>query len=145
MTGVPTFKPVDVNSLSDRELALGLQTAVTGGFWPEQAAVGLLVTQPRWLGSWELRKAVEAEVGPFGLRAWVDWTAVTDGPASSGQLRILELVRSLAGIATGWSLADLLTGLDDINVTRVLEAVELACRGPSSLRQSRLHYPTTEG
>jgi hypothetical protein len=127
-----------VADLSDPKLADALVAGVAEGFWSEQAAVGLLVTQRRWLGSWDLRRAVQAQVEADGLlRAWVDWPQVEAGPASSGELQILELVLSLAGVTPGRGLDDLLSGLDDTNTDRVLHAFEVACRGPNPPRWRR--------
>jgi hypothetical protein len=122
---------VDVEGLSDVELAAALAAGVEGGYWSDQAAIGLLVTQRRWMGDWALRRAIVAEIGTDRiLRAWVDWSATEAGPASSGELRIIELIRSLAGIDPGRCLSDLLCGLDDTNSERVLAAVQVALRGP---------------
>ena len=64
-------------------------------------------------------RAVDGE-----LCAWVAWPDVDmDAPASSGELRILAIARSLGGVASERSLADLLTSLDETNTARVLRAV----------------------
>jgi hypothetical protein len=127
---------VGVARLSDDDLADALLAGAGEADWSEQAAVELIVEQRSWLRRSEFRHAVEAEVGDDGqLCAWVDWTALAvDTPASGGELRILALARSLGGVATQRSLADLLISLDDNNIARVLRAVSTACRGRSLLR-----------
>ncbi len=83
--------PIDVDRLSDDQLAAALQAGIVGSDWPEQAAVDLLVQHRRWLCRFELRQAVEAAVIDGELCAWVAWPYVDlDAPASSGELRILD-------------------------------------------------------
>ena len=90
----------------------------------------LLVQHRRWLCRFELRQAVEAAVIDGELCAWVAWPYVDlDAPASSGELRILAIARSLGGVASERSLGDLLTSLDETNTARVLRAVSIACGG----------------
>jgi hypothetical protein len=126
-----------VERLSDDQLADALLAGASEADWSEQAAVELIVDQRSWLRRSEFRQAVEAEVWDDGeLCAWIDWTALpVDTPASGGELRILALARSLGGVASERSLADLLTSLDDTNIARVLRAVSTACRGRSLLRR----------
>jgi hypothetical protein len=134
MTGT-SHDAVGVDRLSDDQLADALLAGAMEADWSEQAAVELVVEQRSWLRRSEFRQAVEAEVWDDGrLCAWVDWTAVAaDTPASWGEVRILALARSLGGVASQRSLADLLTSLDDTNIARVLRAVAKACRGRSLL------------
>jgi hypothetical protein len=127
--------PVAIDRLSNEQLAAALRAGIVGSDWSEQAAVDLLVQHWGWLGRFELRQAIEAMVLDGELCAWVVWHEVEmDSPASSGELRVLAVARSVGGIASERSLADLLTSLDESNTGRVLRAVEMACRGPNSLR-----------
>ena len=130
----PDDAGVDVDMMGDDELAAALLAGVVGADWSEQAAVDLLVGHWHWLGRWEFRRAVEADICDDGkLCAWVNWNHVAmDVPASSGELRILAIARSLGGVASERSLADLLTSLDETNTARVLRAVSIACQGPTS-------------
>jgi hypothetical protein len=123
---------VDVNRLTDDQLAKALLAGAQGSTWGEQAAIDLVVAHWRWLGRWEFRQAVDATTGHDGEAcAWVEWDRIDpEAPASSGELRILAIARSLGGVASGRSLADLLTSLDETNTARVLRAVSMACGGP---------------
>jgi hypothetical protein len=128
----------DVHRLNADELAAALLAGAEGSDWSEQAAVELLVGQRNWLHRAEFRQAVEAIVLDDGqLCAWVDWSAVAmDAPASSGELRILAVARSLGGVASERPLGDLLVGLDETNTARVTRAVGVACAGRDSSRGS---------
>ena len=131
MTG---HDPIDVDRLSDDQLVAALQAGIVDSDWPEQAAVDLLVQHRSWLSRFELRQAVEAAVLDGELCAWVAWPFVDmDAPASSGELRILAIARSLGGGASERDLGDLLTSLDETNTARVLRAVSIACRGPGAV------------
>jgi hypothetical protein len=122
--------PVDVHRLNDDQLAAVLQAGMVGSDWAEQAAVDLLVQHRGWLGRFELRRAIYAAFQEGELCAWVVWHEVDmRAPASSGELRILTIARSLAGVASERSLADLLSSLDESNTARVLRAVSIACSG----------------
>lgn len=122
--------PGDVDHMGDDELADALLAGVAGSDWSEQAAVELVVAQRTWLGRAEFRQAVETERDDGQLCAWVNWDQVAmDAPASSGELRILAIARSLGGIASERSLADVLVSLDEANTARVLRAMALTCRG----------------
>jgi hypothetical protein len=126
--------PIDIDRLSDDQLAAALQAGIVGSDWPEQAAVDLLIQHRGWLSRFELRQAVEAAVLDGELCAWVAWPFVDmDVPASSGELRILAIARSLGGGAPERDLGDLLTSLDETNTARVLRAVSIACRGPGAV------------
>lgn len=130
MTG-PLEDRVDVDQLGDDELAAALLAGIVGSDWSERAAVELVVAQRTWLGRAEFRQAVVGAVRVDGeLCAWVKWAAVAvDAPASSGELRVLVIARSLGGIASERSLADLLVSLDEANTAHVLRAMALTCRG----------------
>ena len=129
MTGPDQNGSVVVDQLADSRLAAALNAGADD--WSEQAAVDLLVSNGNWMGRWELRRAVEVmELGNGELLGWVDWQEVDmSAPASSGELRILELARSLGGVASPRPLSDLLVGLDDRNLARVLHAFRIASRG----------------
>jgi hypothetical protein len=123
-------EPMDVERLLDEELAVALQACIVGSDWPEQAAVDLLVEQRSWLRRAELRQAIVAAVIDGELCAWIIWHEVDlDAPASSGELRILTVARSLAGVGCERSLGHLLSSLDRTNTARVLRAVYIACSG----------------
>lgn len=125
---------VMVDDLDDDELSAALVAGAVGASWSEQAAVALLVTTRAWLGRWELRQAVEVAAWQGdATAAWVDWQAVDmTAPASSGELRLLHLMRSLGGVPSDVALGALICGLDDSNLSKVLRAVSIAARGPSA-------------
>lgn len=129
MTGRDQNGSVVVDQLADSQLAAALNAGADD--WSEQAAVDLLVSNGNWMGRWELRRAVEVVQCDDGqLHGWVDWQEIdTSAPASSGELRILELARSLGGVASPRPLSDLLVGLDDRNIARVLHAFRIASWG----------------
>lgn len=131
MTGPDQNGSVVVDQLADSQLAAALNTGADD--WSEQAAVDLLVSNGNWMGRWELRRAIEVvELGDGELLGWVDWQEIDMmAPASSGELRILELARSLGGVASPRPLSDLLVGLDDRNLARVQHAFRVAARGRS--------------
>lgn len=141
---------LDVGTLSDDELAAAMVAGVRGWSWHEQAAVRLIMSQRSWLYRWGFRQVVEVDYDTDGqLCAWVDWSKIeTTAPASSGEIRILEIAGSLAGIASPRPLSDLLSNLDDNNLARVLAVIEVAARGTQSASVSgvaqpsaRLHVP----
>lgn len=129
MTGPDQNGSVVVDQLADSQLAAALNAGADD--WSEQAAVDLLVSNGNWMGRWELRRAVEVvELGDGELLGWVDWQEIDmAAPASSGELRILELACSLGGVASPRPLSNLLVGLDDRNLARVLHAFRIASRG----------------
>ena len=76
--------PIDIDRLSDDQLAAALQAGIVGSDWPEQAAVDLLIQHRGWLSRFELRQAVEVSELDGELCAWVAWPYVDmDAPASS--------------------------------------------------------------
>ena len=125
---------VDVEELSGDDLAAALEAAAASESWDYRAAVGLVVEQRSWLYRYEFRQAVEAEVDEDGtLLAWVNWDQIdTHSAASAGELRILEIARSLGGIPSPRPLRDLLSSFDEHNTARVLRAFEISLRGRSS-------------
>ena len=128
-------EPIGVDRLSDDELAAALEAGMVGSDWAEQAAVDLLVQHRGRLARAELRQVTVAAVLDGDLCAWVVWHEVdVDAPASAGELRILTIARSLAGVASERSLGDLLTSLDGTNTARVLRAMSIACRGRDTIR-----------
>jgi hypothetical protein len=131
---VTADEPINVDRLSDDQLAVALQAGIVGSDWAEQAAVDLLVQQRSWLRRAELRQAIVAAIIDGELCAWVIWHEVTtDVPASSGELRIRALAASLAGVASERNLGDLLTSLDHTNTARVLRAISIACSGRDTI------------
>lgn len=135
MTGPNGNGTVVVDQLADSQLAAAL--IVGADDWSEQAAVDLLVGNGNWMGRWELRRAVDVvECDDGELRGWIDWSEVDmSAPASSGELRVLELARSLGGVASSRPLSDLFVGLDDRNLARVLRAFRIANRGRSEVAE----------
>lgn len=132
-------RPPVVAELSDDELGHAL-IATAAGSWDEEAAVGLIVAHWRWLGRGEFRQAVEADWGYEGeLMAWVDWERidVASAAASSSEIRLLALARSLGGVASDRPLSDLLSSLDVANTARVLDAMSVAASGVPVGRRSR--------
>lgn len=129
MTGPNGNGTLVVDQLADSQLAAALIAGADD--WSEQAAVDLLVRNGNWLGRWELRRAFEVVEHDDGeLIGWINWLDIdSSAPASSGELRILELARSLGGVASSRPLSDLLVGLDDRNLARVLHAFRIASRG----------------
>lgn len=121
----------DVESLDGDQLAEALVSAVENASWKTRASVGLIVAQRSWLYRHEFRQAVEVDADEEGrLWAWVDWSQVDiTGPASSGELQVLEIARSLGGVPSSRPLSDLLSGIDEHNLGRVLAAIEVAARG----------------
>jgi len=126
---IPEPMDLDVEALSADELAAALEAYDAS--WEYGAAIGLIIGQGSWLRKHEFRQAAEAWVEFDGqVVAWVDWERVDlDALASSGELRILEIARSIAGIPGTRSLADLLTSLDETNLARVFRAFEICARG----------------
>ena len=130
-----------MSELPSGQLAAALLAGTKGAGWCEHAAVLLLVAEGTWLDRWEFRQAVVAHTSEDRISAaWVDWPAVQEGPASSRELSVLALARSLAGVSSDQSLADLLPSLDPINTIRLLHAVEFACIGPIPFAAAS--YPT---
>lgn len=121
----------DAEDLDWRELAAALQATAADGSWGYQAAVFLIVEQRNWLHHPEFLQAVEAGWNRHGrVFAWVNWAEVDmTAPASSGELRLMEIARSLAGIPNTQPLRDLLVSFDDNNLARVLRAIQIAARG----------------
>ncbi|MBO0729265.1 MAG: hypothetical protein J2P57_08390 [Acidimicrobiaceae bacterium] len=132
MTGL--WMDLDVEELAGDQLAVALDAAAQECSWGYRAAVGLIVEQGSWLYRWEFRQAAEAEVDEDGrVVAWVNWEEIDiEAPASSGELRILHLARSLAGVPSTRPLCDLLTSLDDHNLARVLRAFHISARGTAA-------------
>ncbi len=133
---------VAVDDLDDDELAAALAAGAVGAGWSEQAAVDLLVTTRTWLGRRELRQAVEVAAWHGDpMAAWVDWQAVDPtAPASSGELRLLHLMRSLGGVPTRIPLGELVGVLDASNLAKVLQAVRIAARGRDSAPNRSCHH-----
>lgn len=132
-----------IAELSDGELGDALLAGAIGECWSERAAVGLLVAHARWLTRHELRRAIETNVSTDGdVVAWVVWrrVAVADSTASSGDVHLLELACSLAGVPNDRPLSDLLSSLDCTNAARVLNAISVACTGHTLTRRQGLWW-----
>lgn len=99
------------------------------------AAVDLLITHQTWLRRADFRDACLVPtpahlVDDFALpRVWLDFDKVADiaaggrFPASSSERQVLAIAAGLADHLTGWSLHDLVTGLDTANLALVLDAI----------------------
>ncbi|MDQ1292836.1 MAG: hypothetical protein QG608_717 [Actinomycetota bacterium] len=124
---------IDPTTLTPAELS-SLLRAWTGGLYPGEAAIGLLVAHGHWLRRRDflshLVDAVDDGWGPRGSvvpMASIEWSAVADFagrvPASTSELTILRLAASLAGAATPLSVMELTGGLDETNARHVLDAL----------------------
>jgi hypothetical protein len=126
----------DARSLGDEELASALRASAAGSD-PAVASVELLIGQGSWLLRDDFRKFISVDLGfsDGQLMAVVDWESVlaADLPASSGESQLLAIAAELTGVDSGRPLADLVCGLDDRNLLRVLRAITRA-HGPASSR-----------
>jgi hypothetical protein len=124
----------DARGLGDEELASALRVAVAGSD-SAVASVELLIGHGGWLRRDDFRQfaSVDLAFSDGRLMAVVDWKAAlaADLPASSGESQLLAIAAELAGTDSGRPLADLLCGLDDRNLLRVLRAITRA-HGPAS-------------
>jgi hypothetical protein len=107
--------------------------AWSAGYLPDEAAVALLATHGTWLGRRDFLAACVDAVddawtgdGDQAPMAAIIWTAVpafaATARASSGELAVLQLAASLAGVATE-NLRDLTTGLGPNTLALVLDAI----------------------
>lgn len=121
----------DAEDLDREELAAALQASAVDCSWGYQAAVSLIVEQRNWLHHPEFLDAVDAGWNRHGrVLAWVKWAEVDmTAPASSDELRLMEIARSLAGIANTQPLGHLLISVDDNNLARILRAIQIAAQG----------------
>lgn len=112
------------------KLADTLQTAADGS--PAlRAAIGLLVDHGLWIKRLAERPGLLLidYSGPAPEPYAVDWVKVVEAlaakdlPASSGELRILAIAASLAHPAARIPLGDVVSGLDAVNLRRVLTAI----------------------
>jgi hypothetical protein len=119
----------DARGLGDGELAEALRAAAAGGD-PATASVELLIGQGGWLRRDDFRKLTSVQPGfsDGRLLAVIDWDAVLGAhlSASSGEAQVLAIAAELAGTDSGQPLADLVCGLDDRNLLRVLRAITRA-------------------
>jgi hypothetical protein len=95
----------------------------------------LLIGQRSWLLRDDFGQfiSVDLEFSDGRLMAVVDWEAVlaADLPASSAESQLLAIAAELSSVDSGRPLADLVCGLDDRNLLRVLRAITRA-HGPAS-------------
>ncbi len=105
--------------------------ACARGTYPDEAAAGLIISHATFLHRADFTSQfINYGTDPDGtVMAAVDWDtaiAVLNGgglPCSAGEQRILRLSASLgAGIPA--NLRDAVTGLDDLNVQRLLTAIK---------------------
>ena len=95
-----------------------------------EAAVDLLIAHDRWLRRGEFLAACVIHDRHFlddHPIAYIDWDLVVgflaETSASSSETRMLLIAAELADVATGWTISELLSGLDDTNTRLVLDAV----------------------
>jgi hypothetical protein len=111
-------------TLTRNTLQHGLRTWASGSYGTE-AAVELLIAHRRWLDRPTFHQACWIDDGIVGI----DWDTLAARshlePTSSSERRILELAVGLAGqlIPNPSSLGDLVSGLDDDNISRVMNAI----------------------
>jgi hypothetical protein len=105
--------------------------ACAHGIYPDEAAVGLIISHATFLHRADFTSQfINYGTDPDGtVMAAVDWDtaiAVLNGgglPCSGGEQRILKVSASLgAGIPV--NLRDAVTGLDDLNIQRLLTAIK---------------------
>jgi hypothetical protein len=117
--------------LSSPDLLASALRACARGIYPDEAAVELLISPGTFLhrGDFTSRFISHGTTASDGTAmAAVDWEAVItelgggELPCSGGERRILRLSASLAaGIPA--DLRDAVTGLDDLNIERLLTAI----------------------
>jgi hypothetical protein len=122
---------LDLTTIPTDDLAQML-AAWSSGHLPGEAAVGLLAAHETWLRRRDFLAACLCPVDdgtdePADVRmAAIDWARVPGFAAtargSSGELAVLLLAASLAGIDTG-SLADLTSSLGPNTLALVLDAI----------------------
>jgi hypothetical protein len=122
--------------LSFDDLAEALRAQARGAYAPE-ASVELLIDHGTWLRRNDFIRRVDLQptFDHCALMASVDWDAVhaANLVASSSEEQILAIASELAGHDTGQPLDQLLCGLDETNVLRVVRAVVHAA-GKQDLR-----------
>ena len=128
----PRGRPVDVDveMMGDDELAAALLAGAVGADWSEQAAVDLLVAHRGWLGRGSsAKRSKPLSVTTARCAPGCNWHQVVS--MSRRHKRIASPGhRLLPGrSASPRSWADLLVGLDEFNIARVLRAVSVACQG----------------
>ena len=105
--------------------------ACAHGIYPDEAAVGLIISHATFLHRADFTsRFINYGTDPDGtVMTAVDWdtaiAALNSGelPCSGGEQRILRLSASLgAGIPA--NLRDTVTGLDDLNIQRLLTAIK---------------------
>jgi len=116
-----------VTTLTPDQLA-HLLRAAAAGYYTDEAAAELVCGHRSWLTRRDfLAACVNYDHDGTTPVAWVDWHAVPAFAAraacSSSEARVLRLAAELAGVDSGHPLADLLSGLDDVNSQLVLFAL----------------------
>lgn len=122
---------IDARSFTELELREMLRTHADGSYSME-AAVELVINTGAWLRRGDfLRNCVTAvDDAPHNRGhasiATINWHAAAryaeQAPASRGEMAMLRLACSLAGVPTG-SLRDLTLVLDPISTTRLIDAI----------------------
>lgn len=116
------------DDMTQGELIDALRCAAAGDYGHE-AAIGMLIEQQNWLLREEFRQYIEfprSHGGP--ILATIRWSQVVTAivgkqfPASSGELSFLKAAAMVSGHGD-WRLADLMTGLDVLNIRTVLQAI----------------------
>ena len=121
-----------MHTLTTEAIAALLRRRATGSY-ADEAAIELLIAHGTWLGRRDfLTSCVEYDHDGHDPVVWVEWHAVPTfldtAPCSASEARMLRLAAELSGIDTGWSLADLLCGLDSRNSVLVVDAVGYTLR-----------------
>jgi hypothetical protein len=98
--------------------------AWSGGLYPSEAAVGLLIAHGYWLRRHDFLTLLVDAVVPMAAVNWAGVQAFAErSPASSSELAVLRIATTLAGIAVPDSLMALTTSLDETNGRHVLDAL----------------------
>lgn len=97
------------------------------GLYASEAATGLLIEHDSWLRRWDFLALIEVIPHLFDGydMARIDWEDLAnhDLPGSGSEWHMLNIIRELAGVNTGFGLGELLSGLDDTNTQLVLRAI----------------------
>ncbi|GGN77594.1 hypothetical protein GCM10011579_060000 [Streptomyces albiflavescens] len=116
----------------------GVLRQTASGIPPLTAAVELLSTHGTWLPRLAERDDLMVADGETGEVYDLDWAALAEAAngsqlaASGSELRILAIAASLADSRVPVRLGDALTGLDAINLGRVLKAIATANGRPEA-------------
>jgi hypothetical protein len=137
----PDDDRIDARGLGVEEMASAMRAAAAGS-GPAVASVELLIGPGKWLLRDDFRQFISVDPGfsDGRLMAVVDWETVlaADLPVSSGESQLFAIAAELAGTDSGRPLADLVCGLDDRNLLRVLLTITRAHGRGNHLAATRL-------